>query len=111
MLWYCIQSTQIRGKTTIAGFFVCFFLSLQMCLLGVDSCPCGGRTIYVSGRRWQLVFPAYSGGLKYESPPSYQEPQSPTSAVGQHGVSVNKVIIVSLWVNVACVRLSVIVLS
>lgn len=53
-----------------------------MCLLEVDSCLCGGKAINVSGRRWQLVFPADSGGLKYESPLSYQEPQSPTSAVG-----------------------------
>lgn len=74
-----IQRTQIRGKTTAAVFLK---KSFQMRLLGVDSCPWGGKPIYVSGRRLQLVFPAYSGGLKNESSPSYQEPQSRTSAVG-----------------------------
>lgn len=80
---YRLQRGQKQSHlyTVLAGFYnVCVCL----CPLGTDSCQCGGKAVYVSGRRRQLIFPANGSGLTDAALQPHQEPQSPTSTVGRH---------------------------
>ena len=59
-------------------------MHLFVCLLGADSCQCGGEAKCFFGRRRQLVFPSNSGGLGDATLTPHQEPQLHTSTVGLH---------------------------